>query len=150
MDQTAAGLAWVGDRFYTPDSFNAEAAALGISKRIAVVPKWLKVGRTWVYLAHPAAITKPCECDGSGIVTTPCEKCDGSGIVKTPAVFRAFVPRRITRIVGDDMPEVERGTLRGQGFHLVVVPHDDPDHQPSGKKAKLDDVEPEPALFEDE
>jgi len=153
LDVFQAGLMWVGGKFYTPDNFAAEATSMGVSKRISVVPKWFKVGQTWVFLAHEQAIIKPCEpCQGVGLITytpetcpnrpcslmcdhaSPCEDCDGEGKLYTPAVFYAFVPRRIVRIVPDTMPEEEREELRKKGLSLVEVPHDDPDHQPSKKK----------------
>lgn len=45
-----AGLMWVGEKYYTPESFSAEAHAHGISKRIPAVPKQLKVGDLVLFL----------------------------------------------------------------------------------------------------
>src|SRR3974390_353810 len=48
------GLLWLGAEFYpTPASFAKEAHELGISRRIAAVPRGFKVGEHWVFLAHP-------------------------------------------------------------------------------------------------
>lgn len=49
------GLMWVGNMYYTPKQFIAEAMEIGISKRIAIKPKNLKPG-DWIYFVHPAAI----------------------------------------------------------------------------------------------
>jgi hypothetical protein len=136
LESEVAGLMWVGDRFYTPETFTEEARELGISKRIPNVPKWLKPGKTWIFLAHQRAATDRCQrcvdgksegLPGTGLVV--CEDCGGSGRVPSTAVFTAFVPSRVVRIVGDDMPEEGRQKLRDQGLEPVVVPHDDPDHR---------------------
>jgi hypothetical protein len=48
-----AGLMWIGERYYpTPKSFIQEARIAGVSKRVPVVPKEIKIG-DWVFLAHP-------------------------------------------------------------------------------------------------
>jgi len=46
-----AGLMWIGERYYTPKSFIQEARIAGVSKRVPVVPKDIKIG-DWVFLAH--------------------------------------------------------------------------------------------------
>lgn len=51
-----AGLLWVGRKFYNPQSFLREARTLGVSRRIAAVPRDFEIGKTVVYLAHPDAI----------------------------------------------------------------------------------------------
>ena len=52
-----AGLLWVGAQFYkTTHEFLAEAATLGISKRIKALPHGFVLGQTWVLLAHPRAV----------------------------------------------------------------------------------------------
>jgi rubrerythrin len=48
-------LMWVGRKFYTPEEFSAEAARMGVSKRIAFIPDGLVLGETRVLLAHPDA-----------------------------------------------------------------------------------------------
>jgi hypothetical protein len=42
---------WVGEQFYTIESFMAEARAMGLSKRIAQFPKEMLVG-DYLYLAY--------------------------------------------------------------------------------------------------
>jgi hypothetical protein len=56
--------------------------------------------------------------------------------VSAPAVFHAFKPRRVVRIVPDTMPADERERLRAQGLTLVDVPASDPDHQPSKRNGE--------------
>ena len=75
-----AGLLWIGKAFYkTPDEFQAEAATLGVSRRIASVPRGFEVGKTWVLFAHPEAVQTD----------------EG----KKAGIFRIFLPERIEKIV---------------------------------------------------
>lgn len=158
FSQEQAALMWVGSKFYTPEEFQAEAKSMGVSKRIPFVPKWFKVNQTWVFLAHEEAVQQTCTaCDGKGhtvqteqalekvgamgftnpgdlIAVEACETCEGSGVVHVPAIFYAYKPARVVRIVPDTMPAQERAALQEQGLTLVEVPHDDPDHQPSKRK----------------
>lgn len=82
------GLMWVGNKFYTTEEFLKEGMQMGVSKRIAQVPKDFVVGETWVLLAH----RKP-----------------------TPHIFCAFKPTEIQYVVKDDDTEedIERKTKRG-------------------------------------
>lgn len=117
-----AGLLWVGERFYkTPDAFQLEASALGISRRIHSVPRDFKLGETWVMLAHPKAARIDVEND---------EFEGGLERVECPGVFRIFKPERIEIIVTEsdfaDDKKMER--LIKQGLTPVPVPDDDPDH----------------------
>jgi len=116
------GLMWVGEKFYpTPAHFAAEAVGVGVSKRIAKVPRDLRLGETWVLLAHRVAIAVPCPegCQGDEQVG------GGPGRLLLPGVFCIFRPRAIEYVVrGDETPaELER--LAERGFSLVsVVPLD--------------------------
>jgi hypothetical protein len=114
------------------------------------LPTWFVLGRTWVLLAHEQVMQEVCPaCEGhrlivpAGVDTKPllmghlmetCEECEGAGIVMRPGVFRAFVPRRVVRMIPDTMPEEDRQHLRDLSLTLVVVPHDDPDHQPTRRR----------------
>lgn len=156
FSQEQVALMWVGGKFYSPAEFQAEAKSMGVSKRIPFVPKWFVVNQTWVFLAHEEGVQQTCRvCDGKGhtvqteqalekvgtmnpgdlIEVEACEACEGSGGVHVPAIFYAYKPVRVVRIVPDTMPAQERTTLQEQGLTLVEVPHDDPDHQPSKKRA---------------
>lgn len=106
------GLLWIGTQFYpTPEVFIGESNRLGISRRITAVPRGFKLGETWVFLAHPKAIT--------------------TSIPPTPGIFRIFKPTAIEKIVteseADDAAAME--DLRGRGITPVVVPDNDRDHQ---------------------
>src|SRR3990167_4576388 len=111
LAQDLAGLCWVGERHYSPASFTAEAERLGVSKRVAKVPKWLELGKTWLFLAHPKVFGEPCPaCGGTptpleraaqGKTNRPedCEECEGEGVLWTAGVFHAFVPKRLVKIL---------------------------------------------------
>ncbi len=144
LGDDVGGLMWVGERFYpSPETFSAEAVTLGVSKRIASIPKWFTVGTTWVFLAHAKGVAEPCgtcllrnrlrragaveecpDCDGQETLEHP-----GAGTTWTPAVFFAFRPQRVERIIPDTMPLAERAELVAQGYTLVEVPAGDPDHR---------------------
>ena len=91
------GLLWVGEKFYSVDSFNKEAMEVGISKRIKSIPRDFKVGETVVLLAHAKAVNEE------------------SG------VFTAFIPSRIEYIVKDGDSEEKLERLEKQGYSLVKV-----------------------------
>jgi hypothetical protein len=103
------GLLWVGHRFYpTADHFKHEAMTLGISRRIAAVPRGFEIGN-WIFLAHPKAIENG------------------------PGIFYLFRPERIEKIVTESMAKDEEAMadLRKRGITPVIVPDDDRDHQGS-------------------
>lgn len=138
-----AGLMWVGDRFYSPESFAEEAERLGVSKRLAQIPKWLTPGmRPWVFLAHPARLSDPClACHAKGMredgeEATMCPECSGAGRVPVPGIFFAFRMSRVVKIVGDATSQAERDALRARGVEPVVVPENDPDHRPSPRRGQ--------------
>lgn len=83
------GLLWIGEAFYkSPHDFVKEAAALGLSRKLPALPRGFELGKTWVYLAHRAAVQK--------VV-------DGAAVVQ-PGVFSAFRPHRIDLVVDTDDP----------------------------------------------
>lgn len=99
------GLLWVGEKFYTPDSFSKEANILGVSKRIANVPKDLKLGETWVALAHIK-------------VVNTFENGEPS---MAPGIFRLFKPSRIEYVTtGEETPE-EIEAIEKRGIIPVKV-----------------------------
>jgi len=114
------GLLWVGSKFYPDvDAFANEAKEMGISRRIAQVPRDFVVGETWVFLAHRQAIQSRCECNGS--LGTECADCEGTLVVSTPGIFSAFKPERIEYVVKGDESEEELDRKERQGFTLVSV-----------------------------
>ena len=138
-----AGLLWIGAGFYkTAGEFSAEAAAQGISRRITAVPREFVVGKTWVLLAHPKAITTD-EGPKAG-------------------VFAIFMPERLELIVKQSefdviakiqaqkghvveiTPEEQAVVARfnadlKRGITWVPVPDDDPDHQGTVYDPDVDD-----------
>ncbi len=116
------GLLWVGDKFYTPQEFIQEARDLGISRRIAQIPKGLKLGETWILFAHRKAIVKP-------------QPGPGELFKDIPAIFYAFRPQRIEKIISESQAtEKALADLEKRGITPVIVPDDDSDHQPGGKQ----------------
>ena len=146
-----AGLLWVGEKFYGVESFMAEADNLGISRRISCLPRGLKVGHTWVFMAHRKAIQRPVEAGEKDILGEPAQVEDVAGI------FTAFRPASIERVVkqsefdcwakwskmttdqiiesGETPTDIEADISNrlqkdvDRGITLVPVPDDDKDHQ---------------------
>lgn len=102
------GLMWVGEKYYSsPDLFTREARGQGISKRLAQIPKDLIVGKTWVALAHPAAIS---DYDPQkGVLTF------------RPGIFSVFIPQAIEYIVTGSQSEYELLRLEKRGLTLVKL-----------------------------
>jgi len=88
----AALLIWVGSKFYpTTEEFNRESRLMGISRRIAHIPKNFQVGETWVLLAHRNAI------DAAPVMSAhPDWK---------PGIFAMFQPTRLEIVVRGDEPD---------------------------------------------
>lgn len=89
-------LIWIGRQYYPrPDDWISEAAQMGISRRLARLPRHFEPGRTRVFAAHPEAIVNP----------------DGSF---TPGVVHVFRPR-VEYVVRDDetYDQIERLVKRG-------------------------------------
>ncbi len=127
------GLLWVGKKFYSPRTFIEESWKHGVSKRIPFVPKELKIGETWVLLAHPEAGEK--EIDAKNTLT-------GNKKIKVPAIFYAFKPAKIEKIVTkvEFKDRKKMDELKKRGITPVPVPDDDPDHKGSVyKKIKQGD-----------
>ena len=110
------GLLWIGKKFYpTVEHFTQEAQAQGISRRLSAIPRDFVVGETWVFLAHPEAMTT-IDADGES--------------AKVAGVFRIMRPTRIEQIVNEsDLEDEELMTkLAERNITPVAVPDDDPDH----------------------
>ena len=96
---------WVGEKHYkTPGHFLKEANSMGISKRIATVPRDFVVGETWIMLAHMKAVIDP----------------HGKEEPK-PGIFRAFRPTAIEYVVTGKEAEAELDKMEERGFTLVDV-----------------------------
>lgn len=126
-NQEKVGLMWVGGKFYpSPEDFVKEAQRMGLSKRIAQIPKDLVVGKTWIWLAHrmvmPAIHDDECQAEHPDAAANPsaCSCPDGPRVM-TPGVFHAFVPTRIEYVVKGDETEAELDALEKRGLSLVKV-----------------------------
>lgn len=132
------GLLWIGERFYpTPAHFQNEAAKLGISRRIAAIPRGFEVGKHWIFFAHPKAIAVPDE---------EADKSLEAGMFHVkfgPGIFRIFLPERIEKIVTQSQSEdeAEMAKLRERGITPVIVPDDDRDHQGSVYDDEIEELE---------
>ena len=132
------GLMWIGKKFYSPDEFTAESISLGVSKRIAAIPRDFVLGETIIYLAHLAAGTE------RGVEQTMVPSSNASGLTmipgmavsvikKVPAIFYVFRPTRIEKIITEteSHDEEEMKKLEKQGITAIVVPDNDKDHKGS-------------------
>ena len=103
------GLIWVGEKFYdSPQSFLGEAAQMGISRKLAALPRGFKLGETWVYLAHRKAVQK---------INPP-----------QPGIFSVFKPTGVDLVIDDENEVPERATKLaeslGDGVRIVKVVRD--------------------------
>ena len=117
-----AGLIWVGKQHYqTVGQFSREASLQGVCRRVTAWPKDLVVGKTFVLLAHPYAVTRRVDL-GNG----------GSEIEQRAGIFGGFLVSEIEVVVTPTMATQEWAQkLEARGAFLVEVPEDDPDHLPS-------------------
>ena len=123
-----AGLLWVGGRFYkTTGIFMQEAHLMGVSRRLSTIPRGLKIGETWVLLAHPEAL--------------PPLESDGPNGKRRPGVFCVVRPNRLEIIVTESQSKDEAymASLAERKLVPVIVADDDKKHQGS-----VWDDEPEP------
>lgn len=106
-----AGLLWVGEMFYgSPDIYNQEADALGISRRIKFVPHEFELGM-WVLLAHRKAIK----------TAQPTSDNLKNGTLYTPGIFRVFQPDRIEYILDGSESDDDIDALVKRGLTPVLL-----------------------------
>jgi len=123
-DPGRVGLIWIGEKYYkTASDFTNEAIRQGISRRIAMVPRDFKLGKTWVWLAHRKGLTQICpDCNGSGAAFgIDCDFCNGEGYIYTPAVFHAFKPTAIEYVVTGKESDAELEQLFKRGITPVKI-----------------------------
>lgn len=101
------GLMWVGNQYYTPNSFSKEAAQLGVSKRIAQLPHGVKPS-SWVALAHPGAVVQY----KSELSTKP---------ILLPGVFMVFQVRAIEYVITGKETNQQLERMEKRGIRLVNV-----------------------------
>ena len=157
QDLGRSGLLWIGEKFYkSPQDFDREAAALGVSRRIHAIPRGFKVGDTWILFAHPKAIETfvDADVDQGNVGEFPVTAIEERRVWK-PGIFKVWLAQRIEKI----LPESLRGradraghcdrcmieasghewacfedcphVLAEKGITPVYVPDDDPDHRGS-------------------
>jgi hypothetical protein len=108
------GLLWVGQQFYkTPADFNAEAAKLGISRRIKAVPREFVLGKTWVGFAHVRACQGP--------IPIPEQMAPAWNVLKVPGLFRLFKPEAIEYVTTGAETEPELQAIVDRGITPVKV-----------------------------
>jgi len=129
------GLLWVGEQFYSPESFIEEAFTLGVSRRIAAIPRNLKLDETWVLLAHKKAIVNHEPAPSGTWTPEPDEAAEGS-----PGVFYAFRPQRLEFLVWESEATSEKlEELEKKGITPIIIPVYDVDHDPKTKLIPTDD-----------
>lgn len=95
------GLLWIGERFYaTPEVWLSEARSMGVSRRISALPRGFVLGETWVLVAHRKVRVSDVECR---------------------AIFHAFKPTRIEKVVKESATTEEIDALVHRGISPVVV-----------------------------
>lgn len=112
------GLLWVGKRFYKdPSAFIKEAQTMGISRRIAQIPRGLEIGETPVFLAHRE-------------VTFELEIGKAPDI--GPGIFAGFIPTAIQQVISPEQAEDADfvDALRVRGIDPVIVrPRREPEQE---------------------
>ncbi len=134
-------LMGIGAKFYkTPGAFISEALAVGVSKRIAQIPRDLVVGETPVYLAHPKVFKDLVEMEASEIELDdddpepldPFEDPEAPRLVARdlPGVVAVFVPTHIEYVVSGSETEAQLDALEKRGLTLIRVHklEDKPEH----------------------
>lgn len=137
-------ILWIGKQHYaTPADWTAESNKMGVSRRVAALPKGLVMGKTWVLVAHPEAVRQDCKtCDGKGWVkdgkdgSKTCTVCDGKRFKMEAGIFHAFRPHACELVVTPSMKKQGwvKKLVKKHKVELVEVPEDDPDHAPTATK----------------
>lgn len=123
------GLLWVGESFYTPQSFIQEAIQVGVSRRIAAVPKNLKLGKTWVLFAHKHLIEPPDM--GEQLEDLIAQGQAGMKNEKLPGVFYAFRPQSLELLIWESQATPDYlAELEKKRITLIIIPDGDVDHDP--------------------
>jgi len=116
-------LMWCGSKYYTPDEFVKEAQEMGVSKRIAEIPKDLVLGKTWVLLAHPKV---PFWVEGKQ------QNLKGEAMnerVENPAIFYVFQPQKIEMLIWKSEATSQHILeLKKKGITPIVVPDNEKEH----------------------
>ena len=108
---------WVGRQHYPRyRDFCEEAEELGVSKRVATIPNWFRVGETWVFLEH-------IECAPETIPASP-ESLMPEETILVAGVFRAFVPVKVEKVVNEseaaELTDEEIQELEESNLYLFI------------------------------
>lgn len=124
-----SGLLWIGERYYpSPADFSQEAQALGVSRRIRVVPRGFEIGKTWVLLAHGKGHAEVGE----------------QGIRLHRAVVFVFQPTSVEYVVTGRESEAELTDLQRKGVNPVrVVPVKEDDVPGGDPQLRIDPTQEE-------
>jgi hypothetical protein len=123
------GLLFVGESFYTPQSFIEEALKMGVSKRIPAPPRNLKLGETWVLFAHKHVVEPPDT--GEQLEDLIAQGQAGIADKKLPGVFYAFRPQRLEFLIWKSQATPEYlAELEKKKFTPIIIPDGDVDHDP--------------------
>ena len=115
------GLLWIGDKFYSPQSFLDESHQMGVSRRLPNVPNDFVAGRTWVLCAHRKGITEPCPDKSPFPHPGDCPGCEGTGKHHVPAIFAAFKSETIEYVVKGTETKEELLSMHRRGIQPVYV-----------------------------
>lgn len=136
------GLKWIGSQFYpTAGSFLFEAERMGISIRLNKLPRRLKLGETWVFLAHMKTILTRKWVEPPD--PNPMNETGHWDDLWTPGIFRIFKPERVEKIVtATEFANTEAmDALRERDITPVAVPDNDKRHQGSVYDQDEDELE---------
>jgi len=128
----------VGDKYYTPESFAKEAAAMGVSKRIPFIPKNMEIGKTIVFLAHNKAVKAKVPVvvqeaerfinTGDGVVANP-RLLEAERIKPQLGIFSAFIPQGIEKLIWEsEATDKEVKGLKKRGITPIIIKDGDNDH----------------------
>jgi len=106
-----AGLLWIGEGFYkTPQDWLNEASEMGISRRVAHIPKEFEIGKTWILAAHRKAIR--------------ISRANGA-VEYSPGIFQVFQPSRIEYVVKGTESPANLEAMEARGITLVKITYED-------------------------
>jgi hypothetical protein len=130
-DSRRAGLIWVGEGFYaTAEAFMQEAAQMGVSRRIAALPKGFEVGKTWVYLGHRKALgSMSRSVPVSEIMEHPTKSLSAHDYVDgwQPGIITLFMPTAVEYVLkqGEEGDVELQESLAKRGIQAVKVIRDE-------------------------
>jgi len=131
LEDGKAGLMWVGERYYTTESFIRESRLRSACKRISSIPRGFKVGETWIFLAHRKAARKLVKEKVNNALSLENEI---SKYIAIPGIFYAFRPQRIEMLIWkSEATEEKILELEERGITPIIVPDGDKDHDPKRK-----------------